>query len=195
VKDFQSNAFTGVGFALTNAGQETTKGVEFDSSYAPIKNLVLGLNAAYIEAKYDSFSRASCQTLILTNPCGQGVLFHDLSGQSKLDNPKWAVTASAIYTADLGKGYGGFIRGEYDYSNSFLSSENVPAVYSTTNINAINGSIGITTPYKLDVTFWVRNLTKDTGFRAGFATSLQPGSYSGYPVEPRRYGITIRKTF
>ncbi len=211
VKDFQSNAFTGSGFALTNAGKETTKGVEVDSSFAPIKQLVFGANLTYLEAKYDSFLLAACGSDPQVNPCtgsgGNTVVFHDLTGLNKGDVPKWSASLSAVYTQDFGDGYNAFIRGEYDYSSSFLSSETVPSIYSSVNVNSINGSIGISMPYKLDVTFWVRNLTKDSSLRASFRTVLQSSAtgaaaasvngntYTGYPSEPRRFGMTIRKAF
>ena len=36
IKGFQSNAFTGTGYSLVNAGQESVKGVEAEGSYRPI---------------------------------------------------------------------------------------------------------------------------------------------------------------
>ena len=46
---------------------------------------------------------------------------------------------------------------------------------------------------------WVRNLTNDDALLATFATVAQqspsPGSVSGYPNQPRTYGVTLRKTF
>jgi iron complex outermembrane receptor protein len=195
VKGFQSNAFTGTGFALTNAGQESTKGVEIDTSYAPISPLVFNVNATYLEAKFDSFAKAACTTLATVNPCTGNNVFHDVSGNATGDVPKWSVSASAVYTANLGHGYSSFLRGEYDYTSSYLSSNTVPAAYSTSSVSSVNASLGISTPYKLDLTFWVRNLTKDNSLIASFNTVIQSGSYSAYPNEPRRYGVTIRKTF
>ncbi len=195
VKGFQSNAFTGTGFALTNAGQQSTKGFEIDSSYAPIRSLVLTANATYLEAKFDSFTKAACSTLQTINPCAAGIVFHDVSGSPTGDVPKWSVSASALYTHEWGGGYSSFIRGEYDYTSSYLSSNTVPAAFSTTSVSSINASLGFDTPYKLNVLFWVRNLTKDHSQIASFNTVIQSGSYSAYPNEPRRFGVTVRKTF
>jgi len=195
IKGFQSNAFTGTGFALTNAGQESTKGFEVDASYRPVNALVLTASATYLEAQYDSFLLASCSTFPLDNPCGAGVLFHDLSGHRVGSVPKWSASASATYNLDLHDGYGAFVRGEYDYASSTDTSETVPNQYGIIGVSAVNASAGISTPYKLDVTIWARNLTNDHTFLAGFQTTAQSGSYSGYPNEPRRYGVTIRKTF
>ena len=42
---------------------------------------------------------------------------------------------------------------------------------------------------------WVRNLTNDNTLIGAFPTVAQDGSYSGYPNEPRTYGVTLRKRF
>ena len=199
IKGFQSNAFTGTAFALTNAGKQSVKGFEFDSSFAPVRPLVLGLNATYLDPKYDSFLRASCAAQPTINPCATGVNFHDLSGVTPAGIPKWSVTASAVYNQDFGHGYSGYIRGEYDYASTFQINDTVPAVYGSSGVSVVNASVGFSTPYKLDITFWARNLTKDTSYIATFQTTIQNfgtnPSYSAYPTEPRRYGVTIRKAF
>jgi iron complex outermembrane receptor protein len=195
ITNLQSNAFVGTAFQLANAGAESVKGFEFDSSFSPIRALMLGLNATYIKPKYDSFTGAPCATLPTTNPCAAGQSAHDVSGSSPSDSPPWTVTGSATYTADFHNGYSAYIRGEYDYASSFLASNTVPSQYSTTSVDSINASLGIQTPYKLDITAWVRNLTNDRSYLAAFQTTIQTGSYSAYPNEPRTYGVTIRKTF
>ena len=43
ISGFQSNIFTGTGFALANAGKQSTWGVEFDGSVRPTKGLNLNL--------------------------------------------------------------------------------------------------------------------------------------------------------
>ena len=42
---------------------------------------------------------------------------------------------------------------------------------------------------------WGRNLTDDEYLQSSFPSVAQPGSYSGYPNQPRTYGITLRKYF
>ena len=204
IKNLQNNAFVGTAFVLANAGSESVKGFEFDSSYSPVRALTLGLNATYIAPKYDSFVNAPCATLVTVNAAncpinGGSASSHDVSGSSPGDSPPWSVTASALYTADLGHGNSAYIRGEYDFASSYLSSNTVDPKYSTTSVSSINASLGFSTASKLDVNFWVRNLTNDHSFIASFQTTLQNfgsnPSYSAYPNEPRTYGVTIRKSF
>ena len=40
---------------------------------------------------------------------------------------------------------------------------------------------------------WARNLTKDNFLLGAFPTVAQYGSYSGYPNEPRTYGVTSQE--
>ncbi|PLS69840.1 hypothetical protein CX046_25790, partial [Salmonella enterica subsp. enterica serovar Typhimurium] len=39
IKGFQSNAFTGLGYSLVNAGKESVRGFEVDAAYRPISFL------------------------------------------------------------------------------------------------------------------------------------------------------------
>ena len=71
----------------------------------------------------------------------------------------------------------------------------MPANLNTFSLNTVNASLGFSTPYKLDVQLWVRNLTQDKYLLSAFQTVIQSGSFSGYPNEPRTYGVTLRKAF
>jgi outer membrane receptor protein involved in Fe transport len=42
---------------------------------------------------------------------------------------------------------------------------------------------------------WGRNLTDDEYLLSAFPTVIQAGSFSGYPNEPRTFGLTVRKRF
>ena len=60
----------------------------------------------------------------------------------------------------------------------------------------VNASIGVTNrANQIDIMFWARNLTKDKYLISAFPTVAQDGSYSGYPSQPRTYGVTVRKSF
>jgi len=42
---------------------------------------------------------------------------------------------------------------------------------------------------------WGRNVTNDEYLVSAFPTTVQTGSYSGYPNQPRTFGVTVRKYF
>lgn len=195
INNFQLNPFLGTGYGLNNAGKESSKGFEFEANYKPISQLALSLSGTYLDAKYDSFPNAACASYVTLNPCSGAQVTHDISGSTPAGIPKWSVTASGTYTQPLGGGYFAFLRGEYDYVANTQLVESVPAPYGVAGVHMVNASLGLNTPYKLDVTLWGRNLNNDQSLLSTFPSVIQAGSYSGYLNAPRTYGITLRKKF
>ena len=122
--------------------------------------------------------------------------FRDLTGDRPAGIPKWSASASATVSHDLGKGYAGYLRVEYDYVSKTQLTETTPPNLSTWGQNIVNASLGVTNDARqIEVTLWGRNLTNDESLISTFPTVAQDGSYSGYPTPPRTYGVTLRKTF
>lgn len=201
IKGFQSNAYTGIGYSLVNAGEESVKGFEIDSAYRPIDWLSLTAAATYLDPTYDSFTGAACVNYDTTrcpvNPAtGLRPNFRDLTGDRPAGIPKWSVSTSATVSHDLGKGYAGYLRVEYDYVSKTQLTETTPPNLSSWGQNVVNASLGVTNDaHQVEVTLWARNLTNDESLISTFPTVAQDGSYSGYPTPPRTYGVTLRKTF
>src|SRR3546814_18576387 len=78
-----SNIFTGTGFALANAGKQSTWGVEFDGSVRPVDGLNLTLAMTWLNPKYDSFV---------------GSAFGDISGTKPSGLPDLSASMGANYT-------------------------------------------------------------------------------------------------
>jgi iron complex outermembrane receptor protein len=194
IRGFQSNAFVGTGFSLVNAGKQSVRGFEFDAAYAPVRPLLLTASVAYLDPKYDSFTGAPCVPFD-TVRCGNGELFRDLSGERPSGIPEISATVSATYSHEFGNGMNGFIRGEYVYASDTQLTDTVPAEFASAEINTVNASIGIATADALEVMLWARNLTNNDYLLSAFNTVVQTGSFSGYPNQPRTYGVTLRKTF
>ena len=77
-----------------------------------------------------------------------------------------------------------------------MLSVSTPPNISTYGQNNVNASLTFTSEdAKLEVMGWVRNLTNDNQLIGTFNTVVQDGSYSGYPNQPRTYGVTLRKSF
>ncbi|MEQ1689202.1 MAG: TonB-dependent receptor, partial [Sphingopyxis sp.] len=105
VKGFQSNRFNGAGFSLVNAGSESVKGVEFDTSINPIEPLTLTAAVTYLDAVYDSF----VQTGFFINGVEQ-----DLTGQRPVGVPEWSLSLGAAYVHEFSSGT--TLTGRLDYS-------------------------------------------------------------------------------
>ncbi|MDH7971029.1 TonB-dependent receptor [Sphingomonas sp. AR_OL41] len=201
IKGFQSNAFTGLGFNLVNAGAESVRGFEVDAAYRPIPWLSLTGAVTYLDPKYDSFTGAACvdydTVQCPVNPAtGLRPNFRDLTGKKPAGIPTWSASTSATITHRFGNGWGFYLRGEYDYTSNTQLTETTPPQYSTWGQSQINASFAIQdTNDQLELMFWARNLNNDKFLLATFPTVAQSGSYSGYPNEPRTYGFTVRKSF
>jgi iron complex outermembrane recepter protein len=195
IKGFQSNAFTGTGFNLVNAGEQSVKGFEFDFGYRPFKGMNLGGGVTYLDPLYDSFTRARC---IPADPrCTPGVQFRDISGTKPEGISKWSVNLNAAYNFELGSDWDGYLRAEYSYASTIRNNiEITPAIpVGFSDYNNVNMSLGIGNKKIVEAQFWVRNLTKDEALISAFPSVAQAGSFAGYPIQPRTYGITLRKSF
>ncbi len=201
IKGFQSNAFTGLGYSLVNAGKESVRGFEVDAAYRPIPALALTGAVTYLDPKYDSFTGAACVAYDTVrcpvNPStGLRPSFRDLSGERPAGIPTWSFSTSATLSHDFGSGIGAYLRGEFDYMSKFQLTETTPPSLSTYGSQNVNASLGITSSgAQLELMFWVRNLTKYNSLISTFPTVAQDGSYSGYPNQPRTFGATLRKSF
>lgn len=184
IEGFQSNVFSGVGFNLANAGEQSTTGIEIDAAWYPTESLALTFGGIFMDPTYDSFVGA-------LGPDGPA----DLSGQTPAGIHEVSISASATYTADFSNGMTGYIRGDYVYESDVQIVDNVPKDVASREVNLLNASFGISTESGWDVAVWGRNLTDDEFLLSAFPSVFQEGSLSGYPNPPRTYGITVRKNF
>lgn len=182
IEGFQSNVFTGTGFALANAGKQSNKGVEFDVTWNPINDLQLMVAGTLQDPKYDSFPNSASG---------------DLSGETPYGIPEVATSTAATYFFDVA-GWDAYVRGDWQYESAvdhFDSDIEQAAFGEQKKVNTFNASTGFTNDNGLGVTLWVRNVFNDEYITTAFPAVAQAGSYMGYPVAPRSYGVTLRKTF
>ena len=184
IEGFQSNIFTGTGFNLANAGEQSTIGIELDATWVPTDAWSLSVAATWLDPEYDSF------------PGGNGVNGPtDLSGTEPPGIHELSATFAATYYMDFANGWTGFVRGDYLFESNVQVIENVPYNVAQREVGLLNASFGIETTNGLQVTLWGRNLTDDEYLLSAFPSVAQPGSYSGYPNQPRTYGISLKKYF
>ena len=200
IKGFQSNAYTGTGYSLVNAGKESVKGFEIDAAARPLPWLALTGALTYLDAKYNSFTRSPCVSFDTVQcpgfPAAGSPQFRDLSGQRPAGIPKWSASTSATISHAFDNGLSAFVRGEYDYSDKVQLIETTPANISTYGVHNVNASLGIASePIGAQILFWARNLSNTKTVILSFPTVAQSGSYSGFLNEPRTYGVTLSKRF
>ena len=187
LEGFQSNIFTGTGFALANAGEQSTKGFEFDATIVPVDPLILTFALTYLDPVFDSFPNSAVG---------------DLTGQTPADIPEFSISTSATYSHEFGVS-GNMLIGRVDYaheSNRNLTN-GLPAFGPTaenlfrSEVNLVNGSLTFAMDNGLQLSAYVRNLLDDRFITTVFDGVAQAGTVSGYPNQPRTYGGTVRFKF
>lgn len=182
IKGFQSNVFTGTGFALANAGEQSTQGVEVDATWNATNNLTLGFAGTFLDPKYDSFPNSTVGDISGTQPAGISEV---------------STSVSALYNFTF-EGLDAFIRGDWQYEGP-TKYRDEPYINDLIGYereyNLFNASLGFTSEGGIGVTFWGRNIFDEQYVMSAFPAVAQSGSISGYPSQPATYGVTVRKSF
>ena len=176
IEGFQSNAFTGTGFALANAGEQSTKGAELDFTWSPTEALTLNFAGTFLDPVYDSFVGSASGDLSGETPSGIPDVF-------ALGNWDSYVRADWQYSADT------------DFFDDPGNEALIDTVGYSREVNEVNAAAGFEKDNGLSVAVWARNLFDDTRITTAFPSVAQAGSISGYPNQPRTYGVTVRKRF
>ena len=183
IDGFQSNLFTGTGFVLGNAGKQSTDGLEIDAVWYPNESWQLSFSGTFLDPIYDSFVGG-------TGPNGP----EDLTGTVPAGIHEVSIVTSAEYNFQIGASPG-FVRAEYLFEDEVQITEGVPADIASRGVNVVNASTGMTFNDRYDVLLWGRNLTDDDYMISAFPSVFQADSFSGYPSQPRTYGITLSARF
>jgi iron complex outermembrane receptor protein len=182
IKGFQSNVFTGTGFALANAGEQSTQGLELDATWNATENLTLGFAGTFLDPVYDSFENSSAG---------------DISGAKPAAISEVSTSVSALYTFNF-EGLDGFVRGDWQHEGPATYRDD-PAeqaiIGQERKYDLFNASLGFTSESGISLTFWGRNIFDEEYIMAAFPAVAQLGSFSGYPNQPATYGVTVRKSF
>ena len=199
IEGFQSNIFTGSGFALRNAGKQSSFGVEFEGQARVLDALTLNLGVTYLDPVYESFVESAVG---------------DLSGTRPAAIPEWTLLLGAQYEARLGdgtlvprvsylfqsreqliEGLPNFLVLNPDGSIADAGPAIAAAAPFTREINDLTASLSYEFDSGLSLTLWGRNLLDSRNVGVVFDTPAQPRSISGYANDPRTYGVTARYRF
>lgn len=189
IEGFQSFAFTGLGFALQNAGQQSVQGFEFDSTIKPVDSLVLTFAATYLDPVFDSFP---------------GSVLGDLSGLRVGGIPSWNVRTSATHTLDISDAGTKLVtRVDYSYESNVNINNGLPTFNRglgntrlfDREVNLVNASTTLALSNGVEVGLFARNLFNDQYILTVFDGVAQSGTVSGYPSAPRTWGGLVRYRF
>ena len=189
IEGFQSFAFTGTGFALRNAGEQSVTGFEFDSTLFPADGLVLTFAMTYLDPLFDDFP---------------GSVLGDLTGEVPGGIPEITIATSATYTHEFGDSGNRLVtRIDYNHESNTDINNGLPtynAALGNTDIfrrevNLVNVSSTLKLDNGFEVGVWARNLLDDEFITTVFDGVAQEGTVSGYPNAPRTYGGIVRFRF
>ena len=194
IENFQENIFTGTGFNLQNAGKQSTTGVEIDIRWQPSEVFEGTFAATFMDPVYDSFVVAESVDDDPSSPTYLEGISADLSGTQPPGIHEISLVAAGRFSFNVGNA-AGFVRAEYIYEDLVRVIANTPASIASREVSTINASTGLAWENGLEVMLWGRNLTNDEYLLSAFPSVAQGGSFSGYPNQPRTYGVTVRKYF
>jgi iron complex outermembrane recepter protein len=200
IEGFQSNIFTGTGFVLTNAGKQSTFGIEFEGMAKPIEELTLNLAVTYLDPKFDDFEISA---------------FGDLSGTTPAGVPPISATFGFTWDQPIGDGEDRIIlRSDFHYEAAYQPVEGLPGFLmrgpdgqftpqSVANalqiarefkrdVSELNASLTYAMGNGLELSVWGRNILDDSYIIQVFDSPAQQASISGYPSQPRTYGVAAR---
>jgi iron complex outermembrane recepter protein len=202
IDDFQANTFTGTSFILSNAGIRETYGVEFDGYVRPADGLTFSLAMTYLDSDYKSF---------VASPLG------DLSGTEVTGIPELGATFGFEYNREVNDaGDRIILRSDFAYQSSVQINAGLLQFIDVVNpvtgqrdftraraaarpyrreVNDLNASLTYAFDMGLELSVWGRNLLDDRDLTAIFDSVAQDESISGYPNQPRTYGIAARFRF
>lgn len=200
IKNFQSNVFTGTGFALASAGKQSTFGLEFEGNVYPTKGLTLSMAVTYLDPKYDSFVNSA---------------LGDASGNRPAGIPGISATWGAQYDHEFANEDHLIFRTDFHYESEVQIVEGLPnlalrdgagnvisyepalaaARPFTREVDDLNASITYAMRNGLELSVWGRNLLDDRYLNSIFDVPAQTGNIAGYPNQPRTYGVAARYRF
>ncbi|OYY90656.1 MAG: TonB-dependent receptor [Sphingomonas sp. 28-66-16] len=187
INNFQGNIFTGTGFILTNAGKQSTFGIEFDTNYTPVKALTLNFDLTYLNPKYDSYPNgAALNANFGTSPA-------NLTGTRPAGIPEFSLSGGLKFRHEINSDLKLLFASDYQWQSRVQIAEGAPQY--TRQVTSLNMSLTATLYNRLDVTFWGRNITDRRYITTIFPSVAQSGSLSGYPSQPATYGGTVRLKF
>ena len=184
IQGFQSFLFTGLGLGLANAGQQSVRGFELDTTIQPAEPLVFTFAVTHLDPLYDDFTGG---------PLG------DLSGLRPAGIPSWSIRTSATYSHEFGSSGNMLItRVDYQHDSQVNILDGIAGFNASQfqrEINLVNASMNLELNNGLAIGLFARNLLDEQFPLTIFPGVAQGGTVSGYPNPPRTYGGLVRFKF
>ncbi|MBL4788373.1 MAG: TonB-dependent receptor, partial [Kordiimonadaceae bacterium] len=117
----------------------------------------------------------------------------DASGERPGGIHEFSASFSGTYFFEVSENLSGYFRADYLYESDTPVVRNIIGV--NRSVNTVNAALGFDWENGLSVQIFARNLFNDQYFLTAFPTTIQAGTTSGYPNQPRTYGLSIGYNF
>ena len=181
--------------AIGNAATASVKGLEFETSAKPLRDLTLTANYSLLNARYRQFDNASVPKALVSYVAADprydaATNTFDASGNRLNAAPKSSFSGNAQYDFDLLRGRG-YLRGEYYWqARASYDPSNAPII-SQKPYGLVNLSIGYDDrAHGWGVQLLARNVLDKQYLIAIAASGLVPAGYAG---APRTIAFTVTK--
>jgi iron complex outermembrane recepter protein len=188
LRNFQGNVFTGTGFVLDNAPEQSVRGFEFDTLISPSRDLNFTAAITYLDAEFDDYPAGGALA-----PGSFSTVPTNLTGQRPSNTPEWSITVGGNYTHALNDTTNLILAADYNMTSTVQIAQGLTAFRRDTE--NLSSTITLAFESGLQVSIWGRNLTNDAYITTLFPSVAQAGSLSGYRNQPRTYGISARYRF
>lgn len=198
--DLQVSVFSGtLGFNTTNAARSRSQGLEVDAALAVNNQLTLKAGLTYLDAKYLSFTGASCnaiQTVAAAGaPCTQ-----DLSDKPLQFAPTWSGNLSATQKFSIGSAYRGSAQMAVFLTSDYRTSGGEDANTIQSGFAKIDARFAVApNDGNWEVALLVRNLTNKVTshwIERGVSGPLAPSIfYQAFQDRPRQIELQAKMSF
>lgn len=141
----------------------------------------------YLDADYGSFPTAGAIGPDLV------VVPTDLTGRRPALVPEYTITVGSDVTKPLTDHVTLIAHVDFNHSSGAQLADGVLPLER--EVNLLNGSIGVRLHEQFELSVYGRNITNDRFLTTIFTSTALPGNISGYPNQPRMYGVTGRFRF
>jgi len=191
--DLQVGKVQGQLLGLENAAAAEIYGIEGEFALEPVRDLIIGLNASWLHARFKSYVTAD-----QARPGGDGATLDengvpafDLSGNTLPQAPNYTIDLSAQYSFDV-PGGSLTVRGESNWSDRVFFSPFNLNYMSQPAYDVQNAYVTYRLDSGLRLTGFVRNIGNETIRASGqVATTLLGSPVIGFVKPPRTYGLTV----
>lgn len=210
-----ATVFNGIG-GLINAGEATSKGIEFSSVFKLTDSFDLGVNGAYTDATL----KDNYPSVLIPDGAGPDTLVEIISGQAGDQLPyvpKWSWAATGDYYFPVGNGWTGHFGGALRYVGDRESgTTETQDIYDTSTVPPTVLLSDVTEPFKVD-SYWaldlntyfanenwtlrayIKNVTDERAYQTiTDVTSAITGVTSklvAAPIQPRTFGFEVDYRF